>query len=274
MQLFYNLLNSSKSFKDGLHAKSADASSSMLDTILSEIDSNVDNKESRERIRQMLIQMHNHLNEKINELQNGKNKIFAEYDDFKASLHAENEQLRSQLKMLHLQNEHYIKSTSTNGHNLGNQMLPPSQSPSLSNMPPQSPKSNSHKSSNVNNNALNTSPTNLLIPHPLHLQNFFQSPKSQDLHAALSQSFPFFMNHYASNLGARTHQPNITLGAEPVTSTPKKSFMSSFASSNSSSNSSTSFNNSKHNSNTMSASNAGNLVFHLANKCEPPAPTA
>lgn len=137
------------------------------------------------------------------------------------SLHAENEQLKRQLRLYQLQNE-YIKDpflikknspTSSNPLNInnllnGSKILQQSSTTSTStSTSPSSVISNSQPSSHLNTK----NQTTALIQNILMLQN--QQANSN----SLTQSFPFLLNQYSSQL------------IDPITSTPVKYSQTKFA---------------------------------------------
>lgn len=192
----------------------------------------------------------------------------------------ENEQLRCQLKLFHIQSEltkeHYLKA---------NHMLPiqsPSQQQVIHSHHHQQQQQHQQPQlqQQLKNNP-NKSPNNILAASQ-HFQNILlmqqqqqQSHKSQELQSAAAaavQTFPqFFLNHYVPTLNHRQNQqPNINITSDQMTSTPKKSNSFISNSSYSSPNSSTSSNNNSFNNSKMQANlNTNSLMLSLAAKCEP-----
>jgi hypothetical protein len=244
---------SSKSFSNLLPNASINGNSSssthielsMLELILGEIDAcMIENKESSERLRQMIIQMHIYFNEKISDQQTAKNKLLAEFDEYKTSLQTENDQLRCQLKLLQIQNEfskdNYLMKKASSSvkpqNGSSNPSLPPQMTSNTSST--HSIKSTTSPNNNSNNNILTSQQIqNILMiqqQQQQHQQQLHLNQKNHDLQAAAAaaavaaQSFPqFFLNHYTPNqqqlqMQQQQQQRSLPQFMDQLTSTPKK----------------------------------------------------
>jgi hypothetical protein len=207
--LYYNLLN--QQHQDKLKLSSSNIELNMLELILNEIEMCVENKESSERIRQMIIQMHIYFNEKINDLQSSKNKLLAEFDEYKMGLQTENEQLRCQLKLLQIQSEfskdNYLIRKNNNNTNT---VASPSTNQMKQHQGQTSPPTPAKPISSPNNNLLSASQhiQNMLLlqqqqqqqKHHHQFSNNLKNQSQQDIQSIAAQSFPhFFLNHYQSS---------------------------------------------------------------------------
>ena len=262
----------------------------MLELILNELEASIENKESYERLRQMIVQMHLYFNEKINDQIASKNKLLAEFDEYKMGLQAENEQLRCQLKLLQIQNEfskdNYVKKNLLPTSIVQQNKLPTPSSTPNSNANNNSQSSSSSSSTHSSQLNKNTSPNNLIATSQ-QIQLLLQQQQQQQQHhlhkthdlqaaAVAAQSFPqLFLNHYTPNVNCRTSAQFL----EQLTSTPKKTLnlneqnmftLSTPSSANNSSSSPSPFTNPKLNTSpTKQFQQANGLILSIPTKLEP-----